>query len=140
MADSWICTECVEVFESRRNCPKCGEPLLDLANDEVATWLGDLDRVAYNRLRGRLLLLFAGLGIGCGFLLQVGAALVWKDSPRLIPALGELMLFFVITGATMCAGVALKVAKALFRPRFRAWSDWVEPTERFSAPVKRYDG
>lgn len=96
MDHRYLCERCLNRYEDGAECPSCaGEPLLDLADEEVVRYLAELDA---NERRAKLqrFTLFAALGalpvVVLAFWLLPDGALGWDAERRVEWALGSYVL------------------------------------------------
>jgi hypothetical protein len=118
----FVCTQCKKGYPEAGNCPvHPEEPLLDSSNKEICFFLMGLDDQARNKAYG----LWITLGLCAGVV--AGIALVWALRTFIGLDLGYVEgLFF---GGIAGGGAGTAVAKMLFKPKYRQFTERLERLE-----------
>jgi len=97
----FYCEQCHGRFDAAGDCPKCpGEPLLDLADEDVRLMLEEMDHAAKTRRFGMLAMVSAVLAVPVFFILS--ATCSW---------------LLAIPGAALFAGGLATVLSFIFKPK-----------------------
>lgn len=119
---NYVCTQCKKAYPKAEFCPvHPEEPLLNAADKEICFFLMGLDDQARNKAYG----LWITLGLIAGVV--AGIALVWALKTLIDLDLGYVKgLFF---GGIAGGGAGTAVAKMLFKPKYRQFTERLERLE-----------
>ena len=119
---NYVCTQCKKAYPKAEFCPvHPEEPLLNASDREICFFLMGLDDQARNKAYG----LWITLGLIAGVV--AGIALVWTLKSLIDLDLGYVKgLFF---GGIAGGGAGTAVAKMLFKPKYRQFTERLERLE-----------
>ncbi|MBW2700060.1 MAG: hypothetical protein JRF33_04505 [Deltaproteobacteria bacterium] len=118
----FVCTHCKKAYPKAECCPvHPEEPLLDASNKEVCFFLMGLD----DQARNKVYMLWIILGLFLGVVLGVAVIAVVKSLIDLDLGYAKGLVFGGIAGGG--AGTAL--AKKLFKPKYRQFTERLERLE-----------